>query len=109
MSFQTMDQVSFWQGDDIICWSRDYLGFQHFPALTISLAAAANETINLVVSPRQYLRLVSDRELYSVQFSTDSQQDCFRVSISPSDTGLYFSFIARLYYLCENMITQETK
>jgi len=57
--------------------------------LKISLAASANETIRLIVSPQQYLRLVSDMEQYTVMFNTDQDYDCFRVSISRSDTGLY--------------------
>ena len=84
-----MDQESFWQGDDLSCWKRGHVGYQYFPTLTISLAASANETIKLLVSPRQYLRLVSDGERYTEQFSIDS--DCYRVSISPSDSGMYFT------------------
>jgi len=96
LSLQTMDQVSFWQGDDLICWSRDSHGFQYFPSLTISLAASANETIRLILSPQQYLRLASDSE----QLSIDPDHDCFRVSIAPSDSGLYFSFIT---FLCSRV------
>jgi len=91
-----MEQASFWQGDDLSCWSHGQHGFQYFPTLTVSLAASANETIKLIVSPRQYLRLVSDRERYSAgQFSPD--YDCYRVSISPSDSGMYFSYIVFLF------------
>jgi len=84
-----MDQESFWQGNDLSCWNRGIMGFQYFPTLTISLAASANETIKLVVSPRQYLRLVSNSERYSV----NPNHDCYRVSISASESGVYFIYI----------------
>jgi len=89
---QTMQQNSFWQGDDLICWDSDQVGFQYFPTLIISLAASANETMRLVVSPRQYLRLVSDSEWYSAQMGFD--YNCYRVSISPSVTGSYFVYVS---------------
>jgi len=62
----------------------------------MSLAAAANETIQLIVSPRQYLRLVSDREWYYPQMNLDQDHDCYRVSISPSETGVYFTCTSSL-------------
>jgi len=95
-----MDQESFWQGDDLSCWSRGSVGFQYFPTLTISLAASSNETIKLLVSPQQYLRLVSDGERYTGQFSSD--YDCYRVSISASDRGIYFSSLFFFIYLRKN-------
>ena len=91
-----MDKESFWQGDDLSCWHRGRLGFQYFPTLTISLAASANETIKLVVTPHQYLRLVSDKEQYSGE-PLNVDYDCYRVSISASDSGVYFSFVIFLF------------
>ena len=93
LSMQTTDQDSFWEGDDVICWSHGYDGFQHFPTLTISLAASANESIRLIVSPRQYLRLAGSIEHYNDLLGNESQYDCFRVSISSSESGLCFCFV----------------
>jgi len=93
-----MDQESFWQGDDLSCWRRGRLGFQYFPTLTISLAASSNETVKLIVSPRQYLRLVSDRERYSALVDIDIEYDCYRVSISASDSGVCFTCI--IFLVC---------
>jgi len=93
VSLQTTQLKSFWQGDELSCWSRGELGFQYFPTLTISLAASANETIRLVVSPHQYISLVSDSDLYYTQPNFGVDYDCYRVSISPSESGRYFSYI----------------
>lgn len=100
VSMQSESQVSFWRGDEFICWTHGYLGFQHFPMLTISLAVSANETIRLVVSPRQYLRLVSGSGLFDV----DPSYDCFGVSISPSETGLYFFSVSSLFCAAESFL-----
>ena len=85
-------EKTFWHGDDLVCMSRDEVDFRQFPSLTIALAASANETMRLVVSPWQYLRLVSDRERYIGLYNTDPQFDCFRLSISSSDTGMLASY-----------------
>jgi len=90
LSLQTPDQDSFWEGDDSICWSHGYDGFQFFPTLTLSLAASDNESIRLVISPRQYLRLVGSIQHYSALLGVDSEYDCYRVSISSSESGLCF-------------------
>jgi len=82
-----MDQKSFWQGDDLLCLRDGQLGFQYFPTLTISLAASANETIRLILSPKQYLRF--DKEWYDEQTRFGPDYKCYRVSISPSESGMY--------------------
>lgn len=87
LTLQSFDQDSFWQGDDVICWSQQNHGFQYFPTLTISLAVSENETIRLIVSPQQYLRFVGASEL----LLTDLRKDCYRVSISPSESGKQYN------------------
>lgn len=100
VSLQTTDYGSFWQGDDLLCLSRDQqiVAFQLFPSLTISLASSANEIIRLIVSPWQYLRLASESE-WSVTDTgyIDQDYDCYRVSISPSDSGVYFSYVSLMF------------
>lgn len=77
----TVPPPSFWAGEKVLCWERAIVPWTDFPVLTITLAGSHNTSIQLSISPQQYLRAVGQVN------EADQGQDCFKFAITQSDTG----------------------
>src|SRR6218665_1738951 len=74
----------FWNGLDLLCWKHGKVPWEDFPNITLTLAASHNTSLDLVVSPHNYLRPINDAESGS-----SAESDCYKFSVAPSDSGLY--------------------
>lgn len=74
----------FWKGLDLLCWKHGKVPWEDFPNITLTLAASHNTSLDLVVSPRNYLRPIGDEESGS-----SAESDCYKFSVAPSDSGTY--------------------
>lgn len=72
----------FWKGLDLLCWKHGKVPWEDFPNITLTLAASHNTSLDLVVSPRNYLRPIGDEESGS-----SAESDCYKFSVAPSDSG----------------------
>lgn len=71
----------FWEGGTFMCWAGDSVPLKNFPELRLSLAHSPNSTFTLVITPKQYLRPVTDVE------KELENHTCYKFAVNPSDTG----------------------
>ena len=77
--------AAFWEGSesDVLCPQEGTMPWEDFPTIELHLGATQDTSFALVVPPQQYLRAIKNI------FEVDSNQDCYKFAISPSETGTW--------------------
>lgn len=73
----------FWESLELLCWKNDKIPWESFPTVTMTFSASYNLSIDLVISPHNYLRQMKNED---TQFTLENV--CYKFSIAPSELGM---------------------